>query len=35
MTKLKGTYYNKRKFTYYSKRYNKFVTVPKGYKSDV
>ena len=34
MIKLRGTYYNQREFTYYSKRYNKKITVPKGYKSD-
>ena len=28
--KLRGTYYNKREFTYCSKRYNKKVTVEKG-----
>ena len=34
MTKLRGTYYNKEEFTYYSKRYDKSVTVVQGYKSD-
>jgi hypothetical protein len=34
MTKLRGTYYNKTEFTYYSERYDKWVTVPKGYESD-
>ncbi len=34
MTKLRGTYYNKKAFTYESKRYGKFVTVEKGEKSD-
>ena len=28
MTKLTGTYYNKEEFSYYSKRYDKWVTVP-------
>ena len=27
-------YHNPKKFVYYSKRYQEFVTVPKGYKSD-
>lgn len=34
MTRLRGTYYNKEEFTYYSLRYSKDVTVKKGYKSD-
>jgi len=34
MTKLSGTYYNKEEFTYYSKRYNKRITVLFDEKSD-
>ena len=34
MTKLKGTYYNKEEFTYYSARYNKDVTIQEGEMSD-